>query len=171
MHLAVSGKREVKVQDAIKYPLELIDTSIEELRRLSSKMVTPLGNINLEELVQTLLYDLEEATSIKAVFKYNMPGKGIDNDLKLNIYRIIQEQVHNITKYAETKDVNVSIEAVKPNINITVKDSGKGFDLTKKRKGIGISNMIDRVETFNGKLTMQSSPGKGCILQVVIPFK
>ena len=170
MHLGVGGKRDAKVQEAIKYPMELIDTAIEELRHLSRKMVTPLGKTNLEELVQTLLYSMEETTSIKAVLKYNMPGKDIDNDLKLNIYRIIQEQVNNITKYAEAKLVNVSIEAVKHNINIRVEDDGRGFDATKKRKGIGISNMIDRVESFNGKLTIQSSPGKGCSLQVDIPF-
>lgn len=52
----------------------------------------------------------------------------------------------------------------------TVRNSGKGFNLTKKWKGIGTSNMINRAESFNGKLTIQSSPGKGCSLQVLVPL-
>jgi len=50
-----------------------------------------------------------------------------------------------------------------------VEDDGKGFDVKSKRKGIGISNMINRVETFNGKVNVKSSPGNGCKIVVTIP--
>ena len=50
-----------------------------------------------------------------------------------------------------------------------VTDDGKGFDINKKREGIGITNMLNRVESFNGKIHIESSPGNGCKIQIEIP--
>ena len=169
MYLGSAGNKDAKLKETIKYPVELIDSAIREIQSLTRIMVTPQGDINLEELIQLLLDNLAEATSIQSVFVYNVPGKDIDNDLKLNIYRIIQEQVNNITKYAGSTKITVTIVADKQMIRILVADDGKGFDLAKKRKGIGISNMINRVESFNGKFAIESSPGNGCTIQIDIP--
>ncbi len=169
LYLGMAGNNDAKAKEAIQYPLELIGASIKELQSLSSKMVTPLKDINLAELVQTLLIDLNETTLIKTVFVYDVSGQDIDRDLKLNIYRIVQEQVNNIIKYAEAKNVSISIEADQQKIRIIVADDGIGFDVNKKRKGIGISNMINRVESFNGELVIESSPGNGCTIRVNIP--
>jgi len=68
--------------------------------------------------------------------------------------------VNNIVKYAESKNVTISIHADRHAMHIVVIDDGKGFDVNKKRKGIGISNMIHRVESFNGEIAIESSPGK-----------
>jgi two-component system sensor histidine kinase UhpB len=54
-------------------------------------------------------------------------------------------------------------------LHVSVDDNGKGFDPDKKRKGIGISNMMNRVESFNGELKIESSPGNGCKLTIKIP--
>jgi signal transduction histidine kinase len=48
-------------------------------------------------------------------------------------------------------------------------DNGKGFDPSVKRKGIGISNIINRIESYNGEVIIESSPGKGCKLEIRIP--
>jgi signal transduction histidine kinase len=55
-------------------------------------------------------------------------------------------------------------------IHIEISDDGKGFDVRKKRQGIGISNMINRIESFNGKMSIESAPGKGCKMLIEIPF-
>ena len=94
----------------------------------------------------------------------------ISDDLKLNIYRIIQEQENNIMKYAEAKNVHISLEAKGNNIIIKVEDDGNGFDVNSKRNGIGISNIINRAETFNGTAKIESSPGNGCKIHVSIPY-
>jgi two-component system sensor histidine kinase UhpB len=54
-------------------------------------------------------------------------------------------------------------------IDVTIEDDGKGFDTSKNRPGIGISNMIYRVESFNGALVINSTPGNGCKLRIRIP--
>ena len=62
----------------------------------------------------------------------------------------MQELVNNILKHADAENVTVIVEINERHINITVTDDGKGFDTTKKRNGIGISNIINRVESFDG---------------------
>jgi signal transduction histidine kinase len=55
-------------------------------------------------------------------------------------------------------------------LKIVVMDNGKGFDIGKKRKGIGISNMINRAESFGGTLNIKTAIGKGCQTTVTIPY-
>ena len=146
--------------------MELVDSTIGEIRLLSSKLVTPLKNIDLQELVRELIRKLDLNTVIKTDFTYSVSNsvsnEFLSDDLKLNIYRIIQEQMNNILKYAEAKNVNIAIKAQENAISIDISDDGRGFDVEKKRNGIGISNMINRIESFNGEVAIESSPGKGC---------
>lgn len=170
LYLGVAAKGDTKVEEAIRYPLELIDQTINEIRLLTSRQVTPLKNINLKELIQKILDKLDETMAIKTVLVYDVPGELIDDDLKLNIYRIIQEQVNNIIKHSAAKTITILLNISDSCINIVVTDDGKGFVVTKKRKGIGISNMINRVESYNGTVAMDSSPGKGCEIRICIPY-
>ena len=169
LYLTMAGKQDARVKELITYPLELIDSSINEIRLLTSKNVTPVRNINLQELIQMLVNNLNKNTTIKTIFTYTITNIIIDDELKLNIYRILQEQINNIVKHAAPKNVNISIEAVENIIRVIVSDDGKGFDVSKKREGIGITNMINRVESFNGKINIESSPCNGCKILIEIP--
>lgn len=147
LYLSMAAKSSKNIKETIVYCMELIDNSIEEIRILSGKHVTPLKNIDLEKLIENLIDNLSKATSIKTVFVYNIPNCRLTDDLKLNIYRIIQEQTNNIIKHSAAKNVNVTIEESNNMINLMVADDGKGFAITQERSGIGISNIINRVET------------------------
>ncbi|MBL0202545.1 MAG: PAS domain S-box protein [Chitinophagaceae bacterium] len=169
MFLGVAGSKSKEAKEIIRYPMELIDNLIQEIRLLTHKLVTPLKNVNLDELIQNLLNKFNQ-NSVKTTFRYTIPDQMISDDLKLNIYRIIQEQENNIMKYAEAKNVHISLEAKGNNIIIKVEDDGNGFDVNSKRNGIGISNIINRAETFNGTAKIESSPGNGCKIHVSIPY-
>lgn len=169
MFLSVAGKKNDTVKELVKYPMELIDTSIEEIRFLCSKLVTPYKNIDLEELIRDLLGRLDQHKTTKTEFNYKVPDELLTDDLKLNIYRIIQEMVNNIQKYADATNVSTSVKIENKAICITVEDDGKGFNVSSKRNGIGISNIINRAETFNGKVQIKSSAGNGCKTIVTIP--
>jgi len=171
LYLTMAGKKDERLKDLIKYPMELIDNSISEIRILSSKNVTPLKDINLKEMLENLLYNLEKSADIKTSFFYDMENDVAGDDLKLNIYRIIQEQVNNIIRHAHAKNVDISIKAGESHINIAVADDGVGFDPGKKRKGIGISNMMNRVESFNGEVEIKTAKGEGCTIEIKVPYK
>jgi len=63
------------------------------------------------------------------------------------------------------------LNKVKEQISLQVKDDGKGFDPRARRKGIGLSNIISRAELYNGRVEIESAPGKGCRLEVILNSK
>ncbi|MGF2412059.1 PAS domain-containing sensor histidine kinase [Ferruginibacter sp.] len=170
LYLSVAGNSKNELKEALQYPIELIDETMHEIRLLTRRSTTPKQNINLKELVHSLLETLDKNTSIKTSFAYSVATDFNDDDLKLNIYRILQEQTNNIMKHADAANVNIALETSSNVIYIEVKDDGKGFNVNKKREGIGLSNIINRVESFNGKVVIQSTQGKGCKLQITIPY-
>lgn len=168
MFLASAAKDE-RMQQLVQYPLELIDKCMDEIRLLSRKHVTPLKDINLQQLVRSLLADLESHTQIKTEFIYHI-DREMDDELNLNIYRIVQEQLTNVVKHAGAGHVTIVIEGDQSNVRVTLADNGRGFDVSLQRHGVGISNMINRVELFNGSVAIESGPGKGTQVRIVIPF-
>jgi PAS domain S-box-containing protein len=170
LYLSMAGTENARTLELIKYPMELVDSCIKEIRILSSKQVTPLKNIRLKELIQSLLDNLHANANIQTEFNYNLLNQSIPDDIRLNIYRIIQEQINNIIKHAKAENVSIRVNGDNKIISIDITDDGIGFNVGKKRKGIGISNMINRVESFNGQLNIKSSPGNGCKIEIRIPF-
>jgi PAS domain S-box-containing protein len=170
LYLSMTGHKKEALKELIQYPLELIDNAISEIRILSSRHVTPPRNINLEDLIRSLLEKLKMSTSIETNFSFRPFHKQIDDDLKLNIYRIIQEKIANVVKHAQASHVEVALESDDKMVYIFVKDNGKGFDINDKRNGIGISNMINRVESFNGNMQIDTIPGSGCQVKISIPI-
>lgn len=170
LYLGIAGKKDEAVKELVRYPMALIDNSIEEIRLLCHNLVTPVKNIDLESLIRDLLVKLEEGDFAKTTFCYDIPKGFLSDEIKLNIYRIVQEQVNNIYKYSKAKNVSISLKLAGHTVEMIVTDDGKGFDLEKNHNGIGISNMINRVESFNGEITIESSPGNGCTISIHIPY-
>jgi signal transduction histidine kinase len=170
LYLSVAANNKSELKEALQYPIELIDETMHEIRLLTKRSTTPKQNINLKELIHSLLETLEKNTTVKTSFAYNVATDFNDDDLKLNIYRIVQEQTNNIMKHADATHVSISLETHNDIIYITVADDGNGFDVNKKREGIGLSNIINRVESFNGKVNIESALGKGCKLELIIPY-
>jgi PAS domain S-box-containing protein len=170
MFLGMAAKKNKEVKELVKYPIELVDSSIEEIHRLCYKMVTPQTNVQLQQLIQELLDNIKETTAAGTEFIYNADNESLPDDLKLNIYRIMQELINNIFKYAAAKNVKIVIKTDGNAVDIAVSDDGKGFNIEKKGKGIGISNIINRVKSFNGEIEIKSAAGKGCVTTITIPY-
>ncbi|MES2371416.1 MAG: PAS domain S-box protein [Bacteroidota bacterium] len=169
IYLLNAGTKSQEVNQLITYPTDLIDKTIEEIRLLSSRLVTPLKDFNLDELVQKLLDDFNKDQTIKTIFDYDLSETEIGTELKLNIFRTVQEQLNNIAKHAHADNVAVSIRAQNGLVSVTVADDGQGFNIDTKRNGIGISNIMNRVASFNGEVFIESSPGNGCKVSFTIP--
>lgn len=170
IYLGIASKNNETTNGLLKYPMELLDSAIAEIRSLSHQHVAPLKNVDLKQLVISLMHTLEKCSTMKTKLEYDVKDELSDDDLKLNIYRILQENLNNIIKHAQATKTKVSIKAFENVIHIIVKDNGKGFEINQKREGIGISNMMNRVHSFNGDVTIKSAPGKGCETRITIPF-
>lgn len=172
VHLDIAGRTNQPVKELIKYPLEQINNSMQEIRLLCQNLAAPLTDIQLQEIINDLIdkYNDNVENPIKIKFSYQIPFEFSD-DLKLNIYRIIQEQLHNIHKHAAARNVNIHLFVKRRCIRIIVQDDGKGYNIKLKRRGMGISNIKHRVEAFNGKIKIQSKLGEGCKTEIMIPYE
>lgn len=158
-------------KELLKNSHQLLVHAIEEIRGLSRTQVSPMKKLDLDQLINTLVDQLNDSTSLKTTFEYSVPpDTKIDDDLKLNIYRIIQEQINNVLKHSEATELSIEMKVEEGMLVICVKDNGKGFNPLKQGNGIGLTNMINRVESFDGRLTIKSEPGNGFILEVNLPL-
>lgn len=170
LYLGLASKDEFAGRGLIKSSLELVDNAIEEMRSLSKEQVTPIKAIDLEDLIYSLIDKLNVGSSIKTTVIYKLDNDDIDDDLKLNIYRIIQEQMNNILKHSNATHTNIALTDDPEYLYVSIEDDGDGFNPQQKRKGIGLANMSNRVESFNGELTINSNPGDGCEIKITIPY-
>ncbi len=169
LYLSIIEHDKLGSENIIKQSMQLLDSAIEEIRALSKYKVTPAKKVDLQEMLQGLIDLFHDTTKIDTDFNYSGSAQLMDDDLKLNIYRIIQEQLNNILKHAQAKKISIMVEAGEKNIRMFVADDGKGFDVESKKKGIGVANMINRVESFNGTINIQSSPDNGCKIKINLP--
>lgn len=93
----------------------------------------------------------------------------VNNTVKINLYRILQESLQNINKYATANKIQIDFKKNDGNILLKVADDGKGFDLSVKKKGIGLQNIFSRVSDCNGTIDVKSKKGKGTVIAVSLP--
>ncbi|MFC0772642.1 PAS domain-containing sensor histidine kinase [Terrimonas alba] len=150
--------------------LKNIQEAMGEIRRLSHKMVMPrFSESCLKEKLQGLIANYTYQQTIELVAK-EWDDKGMPPAIKETFFRIAQEQLSNIQKHAKANKVVVHIKNDPGAVAMSIEDNGIGFNTRQKRNGIGLTNIINRVESYNGAAQFISAPGKGCILSVTIPL-
>lgn len=92
----------------------------------------------------------------------------INASVKMNLYRIIQEALNNINKYAEAQTVIFTIRKIDNILFFSIEDNGKGFTLDKIKKGIGLKNIKERAENINGQFEIFSEISKGTKVTITI---
>src|SRR5688500_1888846 len=146
-------------------------TAIEEIRNLTKGLTTDIiKNLGLCEAIENIVRDTREVSSIKIscslkTFKENR----VNEKFKLNIFRIVQEQLNNILKHSQATEASINLLQDEKSIKLTISDNGVGFDTRKKRKGIGVDNIKSRAITYKGTASFVSQPQKGCILTITFP--
>jgi PAS domain S-box-containing protein len=145
-----------------------INYAIQEIRSLSKSLV-PHGveTGGLREGVIQIIEAIQLSAAIS--FQTDLCEKALnqlDTTQQLTLYRIIQEQINNIVKHAAACRVLISLKSVEGRIALCIQDDGKGFEVSSKPSGIGLSNIKSRIEVLQGTMEIHSAPGEGCTLQV-----
>ncbi|MBS1513031.1 MAG: PAS domain S-box protein [Bacteroidetes bacterium] len=146
----------------------LTEKAMTEIRRLSKNLLPPsLDEVGLMEALNDLIKNIRSVNALKISTNWkNFDESPLNVKLKLTIFRIVQEQLNNIIKHAQAKHTVISIAKTENQLLLNIKDDGVGFDAAGKRNGVGLKNIISRSEVNNGKVCIQSAPGKGCTLSV-----
>lgn len=150
-----------------------LDNTIEEIRKLSHSLTPPsLGETGLKTALQTLVDNTALSPGIVIELKVDKKYQSAvtDKNKELMLYRIVQEQLNNTIKHAQASKISVSLKCNDDNLYLSVSDNGVGFDPSQTSKGIGLQNINSRVEFYSGKMHINSAPGKGCSLEVCIPY-
>lgn len=94
----------------------------------------------------------------------------IENNIKINLYRILQESLQNINKYAQAENIHIEISKIENQLFVTISDDGIGFSVSKKSKGIGLKNIISRTNTCGGTVDIKSKIDKGTTINIKLPI-
>ena len=156
----------------LRHSSEYILTAIEAIRKLTKGLITDtIDDFGLSETIEVMVRDTMESNQAKIHFLSidDSLEELMDNKFKLNVFRILQEQMRNIIKHAAASEIGISIVRSGSQIILTIADNGVGFDASKKPAGIGMTNIVNRAKTYNGNASFISKPGQGCKLLVTFP--
>jgi two-component system, NarL family, sensor histidine kinase UhpB len=149
---------------------DIIVDSIEEIRGLTKALVGPNEReISLIESIQDLIDTFLHRKKLHIKFHTEGISESLAPNLKLMLFRIVQEQLTNIQKHAQADNIGITIKLAGGKIRLCIKDDGVGFDPATKKKGIGLGNITSRTKLYDGLVKINSGPGKGCKLTVTIP--
>ena len=164
------------VKDPSQVPEKL--ASLRELQRDALAEMRALifelrpGNVEEHGLIQALRThsaSLSGRIGLPVVVEADLPERpSIETEEAL--YRIAQEALHNVVKHAGAHDVRVEVGRVADGVRLEVSDDGRGFDPALVPDGhLGLAGMRSRAERLGGTLTVTASPGKGTVVEVVVP--
>ena len=147
----------------------------EEIRNLTHELNTNVfsGSDDFETTIKALFTELNNnpSTKISIAIDPRIDWSMVDINVKMNLYRIFQEALQNINKYAEANVITITIAKSETGISIQIADNGKGFDVTQSKKGIGLKNMNHRATEFHGQFSIESIQNIGTKINLSIPIE
>ena len=155
--------------------IEKLQNVQEEIRTISHELSDAAYQkfhnfiISIRDLVQSV----SEASHIEAEFTYDhdTTWDELSGEIKINLYRVVQEGLQNCVKYSKAKLIKLNFGADDSELSITLEDDGVGFDSRKVKKGIGHKNINSRMEKIGGSWEVISAPGKGTKLNINVPYR
>ncbi len=159
--------------ERLLYIKEIISESIKEIRKITKGLVPPaLDNIGLIASVEGVISNVRSVSGITFNTSFNdFFEEMISEELKLMIYRIVQEQLNNIVKHSKATKVDISLTQKRDNtLELLIKDNGKGHNLAEKPNGVGLQNIKTRAALHYGEVAINTSPGNGFELIVTFPM-
>lgn len=148
-----------------------IMTLSNDLRHLSHELYPALlKHAGLAAALRTYCREFTTLTGIQVHLSTELQNR-VTPPIALCLYRVVQESLNNIAKYAGTDRACVHLWEDNGEYHVTIEDEGVGFDLAKARRkhGIGLSSMEERIRLLNGRFVIQSQPNVGTAVQASIP--
>ncbi len=152
--------------------IDYIKLASNEIRNLSHRLAPAFfDDIELGESLLQLLTSINPEGKFEThlIYDKELDNVNLKRDLQINLYRIMQEQLNNIIKYAHASTIEASLSIIAGNLRFEISDNGIGFDEEKVSKGIGFANMTRRAKLFSGSFNVTSSINNGCKVTITIP--
>ena len=162
-----SGQKARQHADTIR---KLVEGSVAAVRNLALLLrPSMLDDLSLVPALQWQARETGRRTGIRVAVAADSVLGDLPESHKTCVYRLVQEALHNCTRHAEARKIQVTVRQEGDRLVLTVQDDGKGFD-PKKEKGLGILGMEERVTHLNGSFRIDSQPGQGSLIAVTLPL-
>ena len=151
---------------------QYLATACNEIRNLSHGLV--VSNFDQKGLAgsfKKILDDLALSGTFEIAFEHDEKIETLSKSKKITLLRILQEQTKNIIKHSRATKIDIGLNVVNNKVHLYIRDNGIGFDPRTLRRGIGLSNIFDRVKLYNGNTELNTATGMGCELKITIPVK
>jgi len=154
----------------LQHLTELLNSGIALKRRIIEDLrPSSLSNLGLVASLEILGREFGERSGLQ--IEMALEPVTMDESRQLTIYRMVQESLTNIGKYAEASEATIVLKNYENHVIVEVADNGKGFDTQRMRPSThGLAGMRHRVEAARGKLTVSSTPGRGTRLSAMLPI-
>src|SRR5438105_8450264 len=147
--------------------------SLDSVRAMIYDLRPPeLTELGLAEAMRNYASEWELRCGIKVASQLDLKDTGLNPMEELAIYRVMQEALQNVHKHAHASAVGLAWSRANDNWVLHVTDDGMGFDLVKAarhKKSVGLLSMRERAELIGGTLQIQSTPGKGTAVTLLLP--
>lgn len=164
-------KQDELLDKATNYLLMAVDEIRALSKRMNSKVVSIVG---LKESITEIANNMKQHREMDIHLDIDQQlSRSLSPHHQLMIFRIVQEQTGNIIKHSGASQTTIHLSHQDDEVSLVISDNGQGFDPAERKgvKGIGMINIANRVNAYNGKLHIVSSPGNGCRLEVSFPVE
>lgn len=165
---------EIAVNQRNSYLAELknIEQDIREISHDLNREKSELIN-NFVAIVNNLFEDQKKTFKPKliTIIDPTIKWESLSNAVKINLYRIIQESLQNINKYANANTIKVELKKNGDDLFLSIHDDGVGFNINKAKKGIGLQNIQSRTNECNGAVDIKSNKGEGTTITIRVPIE
>jgi signal transduction histidine kinase len=145
-------------------------TALQDVRHSVSAMrADTLQGKSLEDAIASLALEFQRSTNISPVCNILL-GRALPPELNTVVYRIVQEALTNITKYAEATEVMIELQALPTQLILLIQDNGKGFNIKQNTTGFGLQGMRERTLAQAGQFELNSMPKSGCTITAKFPL-
>ncbi|MDP4169778.1 MAG: PAS domain-containing sensor histidine kinase, partial [Bacillota bacterium] len=134
---------------------------IEEIRDISWELrPSVLDDLGLVPAIRSFLTRYSDHYEIDVIFECVL-NRRLDVNIETTIYRIIQEALTNVRKYAGVCEARVTVRELESAVRVMIEDKGAGFDIKQDSRGVGLFSMDERARSVGGELSIYAAPGKG----------
>lgn len=149
---------------------ELGSKALQDVRQSVSTMrFHPLQGQSLEQVIYGLAADFQRSNGILPHCQISVISP-LSMEISTSIYRIIQESLTNISKYAQATEIKLELTTTLKNLKLIIQDNGQGFDLGQNTTGFGLQSMRDRILALGGEFEINTHPDTGCQIIIQVPL-
>lgn len=143
---------------------------MEDIRSLAWELrPSVLDDLGAVPAIRSYIENYSEHYGIEVAFVADKIGR-LSIEKETAIFRVIQEALTNIARYADVSSAKVSIRENNSEVVVLIEDEGQGFQRETSRKGVGLFSMEERARGAGGKLNIHSEPGRGTTVELIIPL-